>query len=108
MPDMDEMSIPKRPPPIHEKEPTIYCIDVSLSPHCTPLGAGTYRVGRYCGAILHVKIDKTDEVKRETMKYFPLCPYHLGERGRKGWKRKGTREHLGTIVHNLRSNSALA
>jgi hypothetical protein len=57
-PDMDEMSIPKRPPPMHAKVPTKYCVEVRAYLETTD-SAGTYGVGRYCSAVLQVDIDKT-------------------------------------------------
>ena len=49
---MDEMSIPKRAPPIHAKEPTIYYVEIRVCLTTEPLGAGTYRVGRYRSVVL--------------------------------------------------------
>lgn len=40
-PDMDEMSSPKRHPPIHAKVPTTYCVDINAClkiAHCQTLG----------------------------------------------------------------------
>lgn len=82
-PDMDEMSSPKSPPPIHANEPTMYFTKSCLSYVATVHFQRTYWIG--CNACVILKDKITNQVKcvRKT-ELTPLVILAKGGRGREG------------------------
>lgn len=87
-PDIDEISRPKRPPPIHANDPTMYCEEDWLAIDEKYQVVRTYGVGRN-GCIVLQRRKVNDGKKTGNPNRLPLCPLWLVafcKRGESVWK----------------------